>query len=577
VAYDYPSITTNQYLNSLYNCIYWNRNQGSVPWTLSGNFFLEDEPSTMGRRAREHFQYALSQFVESRYQSPRWFGRKGLVGWTLFSHADRGEREENWDIAIGPRENSLADWAQTMLSFMGTTETAKLGSRRLRCLDVWNLRRFKYYDTGGNQPQYLDVSENDYVDYHLNTRHEDSLYNRDTMLTDYPTDPFTPMQQFLGVKGEFTTAGCSLPEVIDHYRAAGSPKRAGFFSSGFDLFGWTRMPGEDLGLFVPPRKRLLSDCYHNYLWLAFATGSIGGPIAGPLPGGSNDLSGVTYVSPTNVTLNTYTDEILDSMLSLNRFTSLVQWKQVADYYQPTRIRHQSSDTTITLLNATTGQQMSQNDWLWTAASDKTITAGWIVRNCLRNYDVPESEDPLSTTTPPVLRVQNLAAMPLELVWFDDHSGQIVGSRFYGDTGAFQVQAPNTEGKNGFARSVAFVIQPVGLTVQKPFEPLPSYPTHMIGQIEVTPRKATERWLEELQVTSGTWLTFTARTKPPISILQGWRFDWRFDLETTQPVTVMGSNQIQRYHQLGSGYRVWVDIYNPSSQRVCGDRIEIAVR
>jgi hypothetical protein len=500
-----------------------------------------------------------------------------LIGWDLFSEPDRAERQQDWDTPLSQREDWITDWSQKMLSFMGTTETAKLGSRRLRCLDVWNLRRFKYYDTEGDQPQYLDVAENDYIDYHLNTRY-DNEYDRAKMYTDYPTDPFTPMQQFLGVKGEFTTAGCSLPEVIDHYRDPASPRRAGFFSSGFDLYGWRKMPGTDL-FYVPPRKRLLSDCYHNYIWLPFATGSIGGPIPGELPPTLNlvpyDLSGVTYLSPKSVTLNTYTDEILDSMLSVNRFTSLVQWKLADDLYQPVRVHHQSGDTTITLLDATTGQQLSQNDWLWTAASDKTITVGWIVRNCPRNYDLPESSDTLSTVAPPMLRVQNLAAIPLGLVWFDDHLGRIVGNGAYTSSGSLTVQAPNTEGKNGFARSIAFVIQPVGLTPPKQFESLPSSPNHMIGQIEVSPRRDDFMgWYEEYQyANANTTLTFKARTKPAISNLQGWRFEWRSFTETSQPTVVQGNDQLTSYCT-SAGRLIKVDIYDPQNRRVSGDIIQL---
>ena len=325
-------------------------------------------------------------------------------------------------------------------------------------------------------------------------------------------------------------------------------------------------------------KRIPNDCYHNYIWLAFATGSIGGPVPCELPPTLNlkpyDLSGVTYLSPKSVYLNTYTDEILDSMLSLNRFTSLVQWKLADDLYHPVRVHHQSGDTTITLLDATTGQPLSQEQWLWTAASDKTFTLGWIVRNCPRNYDVPESEDSLSTATPPMLRVQNLAAIPLGLVWFDDHLGRIVGNGAYTSSGSLTVQAPNTEGKNGFARSIAFVIQPAGLTANKSFESLPSYPNHLIGQIEVSPRRQDRPWYEEYQyANTDSTLTFTARTKPAISSLQGWRFEWRSFSETAQPTVVQNSNQLTSYCTQAMRL-VKVDVYDPQNRRVSGDMITL---
>ena len=34
---------------------------------------------------------------------------------------------------------------------------------------------------------------------------------------------------------------CSLPQIIDHYRDPASPRRGGFFSSGYQLMGWDPM------------------------------------------------------------------------------------------------------------------------------------------------------------------------------------------------------------------------------------------------------------------------------------------------------------------------------------------------
>ena len=90
------------------------------------------------------------------------------------------------------------------------------------------------------------------------------------------------------------------------------------------------------------------DCYHNYLWLGFATGSVGGPTPYQCPGqfpfqetlNFYDLSGVEYVNRRDSshprTLNFYTDDILDSMKSLSRFTSLVRWQMVGSDYRPMR-------------------------------------------------------------------------------------------------------------------------------------------------------------------------------------------------------------------------------------------------
>jgi hypothetical protein len=263
------------------------------------------------------------------------------------------------------------------------------------------------------------------------------------------------------------------------------------------------------------------------------------------------------------------------MLSLSRFTSLVQWKFMRDSYRPVRVQHQSSDTTITLRVSRGGSQLSQNDWLWTAASDTTFTVGWIVRNCPRDYTIPESQNALTTATAPCLHIQHLAQTPLELVWFDDHLGQIVGSRSYSSNGTFQVQAPNTEGKNGFARSLAFLIQPTGLTPSRSYAALPD---ERIGQIEVTPRDFSW-WYEECQKTTGTAITFKARTKPAITNAGNFKFRWYFHHASGwQVVLVDGSDQVVHTYTQNEtdSHTVTVDILDKTQQdkRVSGDMIEL---
>ena len=386
----------------------------------------------------------------------------------------------------------------------------------------------------------------------------------------------------VGVAHDLHTSGCTLPEIIDHnrYVATGQSHRlGGFFSSEFGLPRWEDPSPWPYGRGYP-RKRLLSDSYHNYIWLGFATGSVGGPTPRWPAGGPvrkyYDLSGITYLNPFGESLNCYTDEILDSVRSLRRFVSLVQWKLVEPSFRPMRITKDSGGPGLELRSTTSGLVLPENEWLWSAASDKTFTVGWIVRNCHRDYGTPEWLDAVTTKPAPRVHITGLqtTAPPLELVWFDDRLGQIVGSRAYSTSGTFNVVTPNTEGKNGFARSIAFLIQPTGLTPSRSYTALPD---EKIGQIEVTPRYGD--WYEEFQKTTATAITFTARTKPPITNPGNFKFQWYFQHASgSQLVVVDGSDQVTHtYDQSETGtYTVKVDIKDKTQQdkRVSGDTIDL---
>ena len=248
-----------------------------------------------------------------------------------------------------------------------------------------------------------------------------------------------------------------------------------------------------------------------------------------------NLRSVNCFNPFGYPLSYWTDEILDSYLSLSRFTSLVQWKYVSDpqtnpqarAYRPMRETKAGGGPGVTLRYAQYGQEISENGYLWTGASDGTITVGWIVRNYPQNYNVPEYQDVLTPDTAPWVEISGLTpGIPLELAWFDDQKGQLLPSRTISPTGGgFGLQAPNTEA-GGFGKSIAFLIQPVGFTPNKSWEALPSFPNHVIGQIEVSPRGI--RWLEEgLEVPNHSLLTFSVTTKPQITNHAAYRYDWYF--------------------------------------------------
>jgi len=544
---------------------------GTVAATTATFFFWEDAGA---RTARQDFKHSLWRFLDSQHASPKWWTRKGLIGWDLFSEIDNPEVGWEWDEPISSntaqREITVNGWMTAIAGYIADTERLRLGSERLRTVDVGNLQRFNWWDpdigTAARQAAYLDNPLNDYIDYHLYT------WNRSVpasqWFTEYPQDAYTPIKYYLGVsvgvQEDLRSSSCTLPEVIDYNRQHGR----GFFSSEFALTRW-----EDPATSGYARKRLINDCYHNYIWLAFATGSVGGPTPKwPAPGPVKpyyDLSGINYLNPAGEALNCYTDEILDSVRSLSRFTSLVNWKLIGALYRPMRITKDSGGAGLELRSTTSGLVLPENEWLWSAGSDKTFTVGWIVRNCPRDYGTPEWNDALTTKTAPRVHITGLQATApsLELVWFDDHLGQIVGSRTYSTSGTFNVVTPNTEGKNGFARSIAFLIQPTGLTASKSYAALPD---EKIGMIGATPLDSNEKWYEEGQKVLAGPLTFTVRTKPATNP-SGLTFEWRFDSDTTAPIVVSGEDHIHRtYTASEEGRFVKVDIKDQQNKRVSGD-------
>jgi hypothetical protein len=231
----------------------------------------------------------------------------------------------------------------------------------------------------------------------------------------------------------------------------------------------------------------------------------------------------------------------------------------------------SSGPRLELRSTTSGLELPENAWLWTGASDATFTVGWIVHNYAHNYNVPESVDGTTPVVCPKVHIFGLAqGVPLELAWFDDHKGQLIGNRSVTTIGQFtSVTVPATV-PGGFWKSVAFVIQPAGLTPNQYFEPLPSYPNHLIGQSEASPRRQDRPWFEELQETSTRTVTLTGRTKPSIGNLQNWRFDWRFESETSNPTSVYGQNGIVHTYSDNNSHLVKVDIYDPQGRRLSGD-------
>jgi hypothetical protein len=287
----------------------------------------------------------------------------------------------------------------------------------------------------------------------------------------------------------------------------------------------------------------MSDCNHNYLWLGFASTSIGGPIPyqcpHPIPLNSYDLNGLTYVNPTNLApLNFYTDEVLDSMLSLSRFTSLVRWDKVTDDFRPMR---QTPTRRVILKSGYLGPEVSQNNWLWTGASDGKVTVGWIVRNY--NYADRDRWDsnvtPYNPTPWIYAEFTGLDASPsdpLELVWFDDHKGKIIGNPMTIQASTYETVLPDTETGGGFGKSVAFLIQPTGDTPDRVFSELPDEP---IGQISID---NADSWNEEVPTITGGWTyTFTFRTKPSIT-LSNYYFQWNFGDGVIIPTPPNGPQQ-----------------------------------
>jgi len=350
----------------------------------------------------------------------------------------------------------------------------------------------------------------------------------------------------------------------------------------------TVIPQQPFPLAMQVPKRRVNDCYHNYMWMGLATGSIGAPAPWRPPGGMlpdrglgyYDLSGVIYPpSFWGEPFNWYTEEILDSMLSLKRFTSLVKWRAIQEAYRPVRVSSQSTGTSITLRNGQYGSSLSQNEWLWTAASDKTITVGWILRNFPYNYEIPEKDDiwTTSTVTPPWLEISGLTSgIDLELVWFDDHKGKIIGNRPTTTSGHFLVQAPDTDTtpQLGFGKSVAFLIQPVGWTPTTTFEALPNGGDR-IGQIVVSPRK---EWHDEHPSATTQTLTFTAVTKPRITDPSRYKFEWYFGELNPQFVVRDGVDYVDHVPSYYGWNKVRLEIKDKwqGDKRVSGDIIYVRI-
>jgi hypothetical protein len=292
-----------------------------------------------------------------------------------------------------------------------------------------------------------------------------------------------------------------------------------------------------------------------------------------------DLRGVNCVNPFGYPVNYWTEEFLDSMLALSRFTSLVRWKQVSgSSYRPMRVTRDLGGPRMELRSTASGQSLPEDQWLWTGASDGTITVGWIVRNYPHNYTVPECEDSITPVPPPKVNIYGLTqGVPLELAWFDDHKGQLIGQRSVTTTGQFtNVVVPSTE-PGGFWKSIAFLIQPVGFTPVKDFEPLPSYPNHMIGQIIVTPRG--QDWYEEYQEVTAPTATYCMTAKPPITDATPYRFIWSFEHPSGYQTQVEDGRTTTTHsyqHSEAGAHRVSVDVLDKTQQdkRVSGDIIYV---
>ena len=601
-------------------------NGGSVDWRTSGTFFTQ-AGQTPKYMARDSFKGALDQFLENRYS--QWFNRESVIGWDIFSEVNFCEMSGfRWgtsggivydDPAYGPlqlydnpyylqhREEKLAEWTTEMLGHIewGEHRNDRLGSRarRLHWVDVGGLPRFSEWDWHWpkDRPRYLGVQENDFIDYHLYTWQSDGSTSPPHLATEKPNDPFRPLRYFLGVEAGMT----SLPKVIDYYRTA-SPRR-GFFSSEFGLPGWVGNwhPPNEWSLSMQVPKRLVNDCYHNYMWMAFATGSVGGPAPSQCPGGLlpdwsmnyYDLSGDDTVHDIECSsaglLNWYTAEVLDSMLSLSRFTSLVRLKEIentqlhpnATAFRPMRMtKDESGGPAVQLISTTSGLALGPSEgWLWTGASDKYITVGWIVRDFGSDYQKPEKDDPLQVKPAPRVVISNLATGLLELVWFDDHKGKIIGTRPTTTNGSFDVIAPNTEA-TGFGKSIAFLIQPYGCTPNTSFDALPTT-GDMIGQIVVSELTSDVLYHDEHpKVTYGT-VRFTAWTKPQIGNPGNYNFDWqwlhtRTDEFAPDPrhewgIGMVSSDQAFSSEDLGV-WKVTLTINDLQGRRISGDIIYLDV-
>lgn len=370
-----------------------------------------------------------------------------------------------------------------------------------------------------------------------------------------------------------------LPEVIDYYRDPNQvTTKRGFFSSYVGLteavFGATNETNS---------KRLMNDCYHNYLWMAFASGSVGGPIAFEPPqmfatvdeAKYYDLSGQLFLNEnpdlTNIlTLGNYTEEILDSLLSLSRFTSLVRWREVGDDWRPMRAENSPTSMSLKSNSGAGGAVLSQNDWLWTGASDGKYAVGWILNNYTLSSD-RWSYDAVGTSTLPWMRIEGMDSVSgLELVWFDDRRGTIIKRESVSGP-TIEKQVPATESDGDFGKSVAFLIQPAGYTPDRVFAELPN---ELIGQIDV--QNAASWHEEQPTVVSGSPYTYNARTRPVIDNPNDYYYRWTVEDADETPDSGDGKDSVS-VTITGSGLKkATVDIERPEGNRVCGDIIYVQV-
>jgi len=181
-----------------------------------------------------------------------------------------------------------------------------------------------------------------------------------------------------------------------------------------------------------------------------------------------------------------------------------------------------------------------------------------------------------------------------LAWFDDQRGIFVGDRTPCITGEFVVEVPETEPGTppGFGKSIAFLIQPVGLTPKRHFEPLPN---EFIGQIsiediETDPQSGEEWHEEEMDINSGEQnkYVFYVRTKPdlddpntPENEWDEYYYKWSFgDFSSHGEVQGQGLDTVTNVYFTSalenSSEEVSVHIYrdNQYTARVTGDIIYV---
>jgi len=116
-------------------------------------------------------------------------------------------------------------------------------------------------------------------------------------------------------------------------------------------------------------------------------------------------------------LDCCTDEIIDSMLSLSRSTSLVRWRYVGDDYRP--MRSLLSPQHVVLRASSGAPVHSDEECIWSGASDGTTAIAWI----LRRFDYDDrayNDDTVTPVKTPWVEITGLdSGTSLELTWFDE--------------------------------------------------------------------------------------------------------------------------------------------------------------